>query len=116
MATTMEIMNVLLKKMDTLKSSVEEAARKSNLEGILSEVMTRANSPEERFMAVRFYEIMGVINDYLAKVDYLTKPIRITGELNLRDADPLSINGYKLKKGDKIEVLIGERWELGTFD
>lgn len=116
MATTMEIMDILLKKMEVIKKGVEETLRKNNSESILSEVFTRANTPDERFMAMRFYEIMGVIDEYLAKVDYLLKPIRITGELNLEDSDPLSINGYKLNKGDTIEVLIGERWELGTLD
>ncbi len=105
----------LLEVINSLSSKFEKMIKETEGEKKLADILMTANDPDSRFKARMLMMIITEMERVKIVQDYITKPVKIEGIMELKEDGKVYIDDDPLLEGEIVEYMTDSEWEAGRF-
>ena len=105
----------LLEVINSLSSKFEKMIKETDGERKLADILMTANDPDSRFKARMLMMIITEMERVKIVQDYITKPVKIEGIMELKEDGKVYIDDAPLLEGEIVEYMTDSEWEAGRL-
>ena len=105
----------LLEVINSLSSKFEKMIKETEGEKKLADILMTANDPDSRFKARMLMMIITEMERVKIVQDYITKPVKIEGIMELKEDGKVYIDDAPLLEGEIVEYMTDSEWEAGRL-
>ena len=105
----------LLEVINSLSSKFEKMIKETEGEKKLADILMTANDPDSRFKARMLMMIITEMERVKIVQDYITRPVKVEGVMELKDDGKVYIDDAPLLEGEIVEYMTDSEWEAGRL-